>query len=232
MSARNNPVYAEFLKDRRKTFPCGNGKHSHGFSFFFEFLLKSPVFFEHILNFNSVEFAEFKSLRQSDVGRVGVNVYFNKLQIAYYYNAISDSQKFFSQLVDIRYRRFLFKVNYKELRAVSKLNISERDYIRIVARKRGGFFFFFFRNGRFFYFLADESLVHTRKDTLKPRSARVHYSRFFKNGQQFGCKFQRFVALFQYFGKKRLEILVFRATRKSAFRSHSCDRKNSTLFRF
>ena len=58
-------------------------------------------------------------------------------------------------------------------------------------------------------FFADQRFIHAFVKAHQPLAAGIDDAGFFQHRQQFGRKFNRFVALIDEFGQKRFEILVF-----------------------
>ena len=89
LPALDYPVAIEIFEYIGKPRTRTNRKHAHFFLFRFVLFDKFAVFFEHVFDFDSVYFAELKSLTESLVGIIRMNVDFYEFEIAYDEHAIA-----------------------------------------------------------------------------------------------------------------------------------------------
>ena len=107
LTALDNLIAVEVFEYIRKTCTRADRQHAHFFLFRLVLLDEFAVFFEHVFDFDSVDFAELQRLAERLVGVIGMNVDLDEFEISYDEYAVAYRHKIFFKPVYIGKRRFL-----------------------------------------------------------------------------------------------------------------------------
>ena len=212
LTAFDYSVHSQVLEYGRHSFAGTNGKYADILALRLVLGFQLAVLFQHIFYFYFVHLSQLQGVRKRRAGIVGVHVHLDKGQIAYDKRAVAYVVEFFAQLVDVADGSFLFKVYYKKLGAVGKLNIVEifvidlniLDQLVGAGRKIKG-------NGcghivfGALYFLVAVAFEHTLENHYYPVAAGVDHARLFQHVQHFRSLSKDFLPLFY---KRAEEIVV------------------------
>ena len=121
LTALDDFVYKQILEYGRHTVARTYGNHAVRFEFLgFPVRKQRAVLLEHVLYFDSVDFAQFERIRKRLTGIVRMDVNLDHGQVADDKHAIADRHQLIAEIVDIRLFRRGFEIDDEKLGAVCK----------------------------------------------------------------------------------------------------------------